>query len=134
MRRRSALEPHRLRCHFARSPVLLTGGLFLIYQYYQAAVKRAPPIVLSGVLFAENSRLVWRRRRVERVGDIDEGPRLVDQESPPTEVIFPLGLHREFDGAAAVGVGSSGFRIDEQTAAHDYRGFSGTVARRASAD
>jgi hypothetical protein len=49
-------------------------------------------------------------------------------------IVFPLGLHCELDGAAAERVGSSGFLIDGQTAAHDYRGFSGTVARRANAD
>ena len=134
MRRRSALEPHRLRCHFARSPVLLNWWPVSNLPVLSSRCEKGPADCFKRGLFAENSRLVWRRRRVERVGDIDEGPRLVDQESPPTEVIFPLGLHREFDGAAAVGVGSSGFRIDEQTAAHDYRGFSGTVARRASAD
>jgi hypothetical protein len=94
--------------------------------------KRRPTYSRPGGL-AENFRLGWRGR-VQRIGDVDEGPRFVDQESPLTRIIFALGLRCELDGAAAECVGSNGFLIDEQTATHDYRGFSGTVARRASAD
>jgi hypothetical protein len=51
--------------------------------------------------------------RVQRVGDIDEGPRFVDQESPLTGIIFPLGLLRQLNGASAISESAAGMVIDK---------------------
>jgi hypothetical protein len=79
-------------------------------------------------------RLVWRQR-CERVGDVDHVARLVEQESALAGVVLPLGLLRQFDGAAAIGEGTAGVMIDK--AAHGAQGSITPVVccfRRASAD
>jgi hypothetical protein len=60
----------------------------------------------------KNLWLGWRRR-IDCVGDVDEGSRLVDQKSPLALVGFvPRGLG-QFNGALPVCESASGGMVDE---------------------
>ncbi len=79
-------------------------------------------------LFAENLRL-GRRQRVHRVGDGDHIARLVEQKSALTRIVFPLGLHRQFDGSVAIGEGAASGMIDQ--AGHGANSLAGEFGRPA---
>ena len=74
------------------------------------SIARARDFRLFGA--AENLRLVWRLR-IERVGNIHQVARLIEQESALTTIVFPLGLLRELDGAGAVCESSADVMIDK---------------------